>query len=152
MSGFSVIRGMPGIKLRSSPPMTSTIGYGVCSFFANAPKTTTKNSNNKSTISIEWISPSTKASAPKIHQRILRGAMARPHSFNTRSPDSTSQFPITEVVEMWDRHSSVSPVAKEFCPMPDILNQARQYLKAIEDGDAIYVASLFSPDAVIEQL
>lgn len=36
--------------------------------------------------------------------------------------------------------------------MPDILNQARQYLKAIEDGDAIYVASLFSPDAVIEQL
>jgi len=36
--------------------------------------------------------------------------------------------------------------------MPDMLTQVRQYLKAIEDGDATYVASLFSPDAIIEQL
>ena len=32
------------------------------------------------------------------------------------------------------------------------LDLARRYLKAIEDGDASYVLSLFSPDAVFEQL
>jgi uncharacterized protein (TIGR02246 family) len=38
--------------------------------------------------------------------------------------------------------------------MPDATNLdlARRYLKAIEDGDANYVLSLFSPDAVFEQL
>jgi ketosteroid isomerase-like protein len=32
------------------------------------------------------------------------------------------------------------------------LDTARLYLKAIEDGDATYVVSLFSPDAFVEQL
>jgi ketosteroid isomerase-like protein len=32
------------------------------------------------------------------------------------------------------------------------LDLARSYLKAIEDGDANHVLSLFSPDAVLEQL
>jgi ketosteroid isomerase-like protein len=37
--------------------------------------------------------------------------------------------------------------------MPDSnLDTARRYLKAIEDGDAHYVLSLISPDAVLEQL
>ncbi len=37
--------------------------------------------------------------------------------------------------------------------MPDThLDTARRYLKAIEDGDATYVLSLFAPDAVLEQL
>ncbi len=38
--------------------------------------------------------------------------------------------------------------------MPDLTNleKARRYLKAIEQADANYVLSLFSPDAVIEQL
>jgi ketosteroid isomerase-like protein len=37
--------------------------------------------------------------------------------------------------------------------MPDTnLDTARRYLKAIEDGDASYVMSLFTPDAVFEQL
>jgi ketosteroid isomerase-like protein len=37
--------------------------------------------------------------------------------------------------------------------MPDKnLDLARRYLKAIEDGDATYVTSLFSPDAVLKQL
>jgi ketosteroid isomerase-like protein len=39
--------------------------------------------------------------------------------------------------------------------MPDSitnLDRARRYLKAIEDGDADHVLSLFSPDAVLEQL
>ena len=37
--------------------------------------------------------------------------------------------------------------------MPDPnLDTARRYLKAIEDGDANFVLSLFSPDAVLEQL
>jgi ketosteroid isomerase-like protein len=37
--------------------------------------------------------------------------------------------------------------------MPDSnLDTARRYLKAIEDGDANYVLSLISPDAVLEQL
>jgi hypothetical protein len=36
--------------------------------------------------------------------------------------------------------------------MPDLTNldKARRYLKAIEDGDATYVLSLFSPDAVLD--
>ena len=32
------------------------------------------------------------------------------------------------------------------------LDQARRYLKAIEDGDAHYVRNLFSPDAILQQL
>jgi ketosteroid isomerase-like protein len=38
--------------------------------------------------------------------------------------------------------------------VPDLPNlyKARRYLKAIEDGDATDVLSLFSPDAVLEQL
>jgi ketosteroid isomerase-like protein len=32
------------------------------------------------------------------------------------------------------------------------IEKARRYLKAIEDGDAAFVVSLFSPDAFIEQL
>ncbi len=38
--------------------------------------------------------------------------------------------------------------------MSDLPNlyKARRYLKALEDGDATYVLSLFSPDAVPEQL
>jgi len=39
--------------------------------------------------------------------------------------------------------------------MPDSLtnlDKVRRYLKAIEDGDAAYVLSLFSPDAYVEQL
>ena len=37
--------------------------------------------------------------------------------------------------------------------MPDSnLDLARRYLKAIEDGDATFVISLFTPDAIIEQL
>jgi ketosteroid isomerase-like protein len=32
------------------------------------------------------------------------------------------------------------------------LDQARRYLRAIEDGDANYVLNLFSPDAILEQL
>jgi len=37
--------------------------------------------------------------------------------------------------------------------MPDSnLDPARRYLKAIEDGDATFVISLFTPDAIIEQL
>ena len=38
--------------------------------------------------------------------------------------------------------------------MPDSpnLDTARRYLKAIEDGDATYVLSLFCPEAVLEQL
>lgn len=32
------------------------------------------------------------------------------------------------------------------------LDRARRHLKAIEEGDANYVLSLFSPDAVLEQL
>lgn len=36
--------------------------------------------------------------------------------------------------------------------MPDLFDQARAYLKAIEDGDVSRVLSLFAPDAVIEQL
>ena len=37
--------------------------------------------------------------------------------------------------------------------MPDTnLDIARCYLKAIEDGDAAYVTSLFTPNAVVEQL
>lgn len=36
--------------------------------------------------------------------------------------------------------------------MPGILEQARRYLKAIENGDAAYIISVFSPEAVIEQL
>jgi ketosteroid isomerase-like protein len=39
--------------------------------------------------------------------------------------------------------------------MPDSdsnLDKARRYLKAIEDGDAAPLMSLFSPDAVLEQL
>jgi ketosteroid isomerase-like protein len=38
-------------------------------------------------------------------------------------------------------------------PNPETtLEQARRYLRAIENGDAAYVASVFSPAAVIEQL
>ncbi len=37
-------------------------------------------------------------------------------------------------------------------PDPTNLDQARRYLKAIEDGDANYVLNLFSSDAVLEQL
>ncbi len=51
-----MIFGMPGTKLSRSPPITSTIGYGVCSFFASTPKATTKNNSNRKTISIAWIS------------------------------------------------------------------------------------------------
>jgi len=37
--------------------------------------------------------------------------------------------------------------------MPDSnIDLARRYLKAIEDGDATFVISLFTPDAIIEQL
>jgi ketosteroid isomerase-like protein len=39
--------------------------------------------------------------------------------------------------------------------MPDSLtnlDKVRRYLRAIEDGDATYVLSLFSPDAYVEQL
>jgi ketosteroid isomerase-like protein len=36
--------------------------------------------------------------------------------------------------------------------MSHILDRARRYLKAVEDGDAAYVASVFSADGVIEQL
>lgn len=38
--------------------------------------------------------------------------------------------------------------------MPDLTNldQARRYLKAVEDGDADSVLGLFAPDAVLEQL
>jgi ketosteroid isomerase-like protein len=37
-------------------------------------------------------------------------------------------------------------------PTEKNLDQARRYLKAIEDGDANYVMNLFSPDALLEQL
>jgi ketosteroid isomerase-like protein len=37
-------------------------------------------------------------------------------------------------------------------PTEKNLDQARRYLKAIEDGDANYVMNLFSPDAILEQL
>ena len=37
-------------------------------------------------------------------------------------------------------------------PQTSNLDLARRYLKAIEAGDAAYVLSLFSPDAVFEQL
>lgn len=32
------------------------------------------------------------------------------------------------------------------------LDKLRRYLKSIEDGDFIYIADLFSPDAIVEQL
>jgi ketosteroid isomerase-like protein len=37
-------------------------------------------------------------------------------------------------------------------PTEKNLDQARRYLKAIEDGDANYVMNLFPPDALLEQL
>jgi ketosteroid isomerase-like protein len=37
-------------------------------------------------------------------------------------------------------------------PDPTNLDQARGYLKAIEDGNAEYVLGLFSADAILEQL
>jgi len=37
-------------------------------------------------------------------------------------------------------------------PTESNLDQARRYLKAIEDGDANCVLNLFSPDAIVEQL
>jgi len=48
---------------------------------------------------------------------------------------------------------NVSPVVKGLLmPTEPNLDQARRYLKAIEDGDANYVLNLFSPDAIVEQL
>lgn len=35
---------------------------------------------------------------------------------------------------------------------PTNLDNARRYLKAIEDGDASFIADLFAPDAYVEQL
>ena len=50
-SGFSVILGMPGIKLSSRPATTSTMGYGVCSLRARTANSTTNPNSSRNTTS-----------------------------------------------------------------------------------------------------
>src|SRR5262249_31468143 len=47
--------GVPGIKLRTSPAITRTMGYGSLSLRASAPKKTTKRRSRRKTISTAWM-------------------------------------------------------------------------------------------------
>src|SRR5689334_871722 len=66
------------MKLRIRPPMTMTIGYGVSSFRARTPKTTTKRSSRRKTSSTVPIAVIERALSLKILWGRDLGVYSRP--------------------------------------------------------------------------